>query len=262
MCGRYSIINDLLQIRTFFSIDHTGDDRGMPVDGPSDFVWSPRYNAAPSQHLPVVIADGEGRRSLQFMRWGLVPTWAKPEEVRSVGSKMINARSETVAEKPSFKHAFLRRRCLVPANSFFEWKPGPGTGKSAVKTPYRIFLPDQPLFAFAGLFEEWREDRKFRAAGTASAPESVPSRMLTFSILTTEANRFMAGLHARMPVIVPPALQADWLDSKRQDARYLHDLLGSLHDGPALMDAQTVSRWINSPSHEGPDCWRPDLSGA
>lgn len=251
MCGRYSIINDLFQIRTFFTIDEVG----MPVDAEPGFEWNPRYNAAPSQHLPVVMADGERRRRLQFMRWGLVPVWAKPEDVRSVGSKMINARSETVAEKPSFKHAFLRRRCLVPVNSFYEWKTEGGTGKKAVKTPYRIFLRDQPLFAFAGIYEEW----KFRGSNTP--PEGVPPRLLSFSILTTDANEFMEGLHARMPVILPPSAQGDWLDPDRQDARTLQELVEAHRSGPPTMDAQAVSRWLNSPSHEGPDCWRPEHQG-
>ena len=176
MCGRYSIINDLFQIRTFFSIDEVG----MPADSEPGFEWKPHYNAAPSQQLPVVVAEGDrSHRKLQFMKWGLVPVWAKPEDVKSVGSKMINARSETIAEKPSFKNAFVRRRCLVPVNSFYEWKPEGGTGKSAVKTPYRIFLKDQPLFAFAGIFEEW----KFR--GPSVPPDGVPARLQTFSVLTT-----------------------------------------------------------------------------
>jgi len=158
-----------------------------------------RYNIAPTQEAPVVRKAGDGAREAAMLRWGLVPSWAKDI---GIGTKMINARSETAQEKPSFRSAFRHRRCLVPASGFFEWQGEPGH-----KQPYAIIVGDQPLFAFAGLWESWR----------SSDAEVVE----TYTILTTEPNAAIATIHDRMPVILHRAEWDTWLDGTVEQARVL-----------------------------------------
>jgi putative SOS response-associated peptidase YedK len=158
-----------------------------------------RYNIAPTQEAPVVRTAGDGTREAAMLRWGLVPSWAKDIKI---GTKMINARSETAPEKPSFRSAFRHRRCLVPASGFFEWQGEPGH-----KQPYAITVGDQPLFAFAGLWESWR-----------SADAEVVE---TYTILTTDPNAAIATLHDRMPVILHPADWGEWLGGTVEQARSL-----------------------------------------
>ena len=178
MCGRYSLTTPMEAVGRLFQV----------AERPN---LKPRYNIAPSQDAPVVRAGEAGGRGLESMRWGLIPSWAK--EAR-IGYKMINARAETVAQKPEFRGAFRQRRCLVPADGFYEWRK---LGK--VKQPYRITLAEGGPFAFAGLWERWR------------APDG--QAVSSFTIITTEANRPLRPIHDRMPVILDPADYDAWLDT-------------------------------------------------
>ncbi len=220
MCGRY-VLTDTGELQTRFDIATTGG-------GPE---VAARYNIAPTQTLPVVTRHSPNR--LEAMRWGLIPSWAKDA---SIGSRLINARAETVAEKPSFRNALRARRCLVPASGFYEWKRH-GTRK----IPQYITLPDAPLFAFAGLWEQWR------------SPEGETVR--SYTIITTEPNDLMATIHNRMPVILPREIEDDWLNGEITDAGYLQSLLRPY---PAdAMTAYAVSPAVSSPARDTPDLIRP-----
>ena len=189
-----------------------------------------RYNVAPSNFVPAIRHNKEHERKLGMLHWGLVPHWAKD---RKIGYRMINARSETVRQKPSFRNAFKRRRCLVPVSGFYEWKK---TGDH--KTPYFISMKDAEAFAFAGLWERWREHE-----------EAEPLDSVT--ICTTEANKFMADIHQRMPVILKPGDYDDWLnrDNTGDDVTY-----GLLRPWPrSNLQAWPVSTTVNRPQNEGPD---------
>lgn len=178
MCGRYSLTSPLEAMRQTFAI------QGLPN-------LQARYNIAPTQTAPVIRRHPDGRLLMHEIQWGLIPSWAKDG---TGGAKLINARSETVAEKPSFRAAFGRRRCLVPADGFYEWKkPEP-----KVREPWRITLNDQQIFAFAGLWERWQD-----AAGV-----SIDS----YTIITTDAAPTIADIHHRMPVILKDVDHAQWLD--------------------------------------------------
>ncbi len=185
-----------------------------------------RFNVAPGQDLFSVREEGDVPVADMF-RWGLVPFWAKDP---AIGNRMINARAETVTEKPSYRQAFRRRRCLIPADGFYEWqKIGDG------KQPWFIRAKDSSLLAFAGLWEEW------------SGGEGEVLR--TCTIITTAANEFMADLHDRMPVIVPDAMYADWLGAGTAEA----DLQQILVDGPDReLTAWKVSRAVNNPINDEP----------
>ncbi len=177
MCGRYSLTSPVESVVQLFALDARPN---LP----------PRYNIAPTQEVAVLLTEG-GARSLRLMRWGLVPAWAKNV---SFGVKMINARAETVAERPSFRSAFKRRRCLIPADGFYEWQ---ARGKGP-KQPYRITQFDGLPFAFAGLWEAWQE------------PDG--DELLSCTIITTEANRLLREIHPRMPVILDSADYDNWLN--------------------------------------------------
>ncbi|MGI8858469.1 MAG: SOS response-associated peptidase [Thermomicrobiales bacterium] len=216
MCGRYAIVlvgDGTLQRR--FSLEELLDDP------------APRYNVAPTQTLPVVTRNSPNR--IEMMRWGLIPSWAKDA---SIGSKMINARAETVAEKPAFRRSLRSRRCLVPATGFYEWKRD---GES--KTPHFIHLPDEPLFAFAGLYDVWH-DPDGRA-------------VKSYTVLTTQPNELMAEIHNRMPVILRREDEEEWLDPNNTEPEHLLPLLRPY---PAEeMAAYPVSRMVNSPANDVPD---------
>ena len=168
MCGRYSITTDPDALRLIFGVRVVQN-------------LIPRWNVAPTQEVPVVREDRGGARELTIMRWGLVPSWSKDI---GIGAKLINARAETVAEKPTFRAAFRHRRCLVPADGFYEWQAIGGR-----KQPWRVVRHDRAPFAFAGLWELWE------GTGEGSALE-------TFSIVTTEANATLRNIHSRMPVML------------------------------------------------------------
>ena len=187
-----------------------------------------RFNIAPTQEAPVVRVDEAGRREVAMLRWGLVPSWAKDI---SIGNRMINARSETAAAKPSFRNAFESRRCVVPASGFFEWKGEPGH-----KQPFAITAADQPLFALAGLWESWHD----RASPEAPVVE-------TFTILTTDANATVAAIHDRMPVILPADRVQDWLTAPPATAQALL----TPYAGPVAIRA--ISKLVGNPRNDVPE---------
>lgn len=221
MCGRFTLTVTPEQLQTAFP--------GLQVP---DTV-APRYNIAPTQ--PVAVIANNRPNHLDFFVWGLIPSWAKDP---AIGSRMINARAETLAEKPAFRAALRRRRCLIPASGFYEWRADPGQ-KS--KTPLYICLADGAPFAFAGLWENW------------NGPDG--SSILSCTIITTGPNALMETIHNRMPVILPPAAYAQWLDPGEQPAE---GLLPLLQPYPAeAMQAFPVSRLVNSPGNDSPQCILP-----
>jgi putative SOS response-associated peptidase YedK len=187
-----------------------------------------RYNVAPTQAV-LGIRDRDGAREASFFRWGLVPRWAKDA---SIGSKLINARSETVAQKPSFREAFMRRRCLVPADGFYEW-----SRRGEKKRPFYFHMKDGEPFAMAALWERWEDDE---------------SSLETCTILTTEANELLAPYHERMPVILRPENYDLWLDEQVRRADQFEPLL--LPYPHEQMAAYAVSSLVNSPRNDGPRC--------
>lgn len=193
----------------------------------------PRYNIAPTQPVAVVPNDGQNR--LDYFTWGLVPFWAKDP---SIGNRMINARSETLAEKPSFRNAFRRRRCLILADGFYEWHQ---PVKGQPKVPIYIQFKDQRPFAFAGLWERWQ------------SPDG--SEILSCTIITTRPNPLVARYHNRMPVILPDGSHSLWLDPGEGNPKQLSPLLGPHPDDE--MTAYPVSRMVNDPSNESPDLIQP-----
>ncbi len=203
-----------------------------------------RYNIAPSQPVFTVRVEREERVG-RMLHWGLVPPWAKDV---SIGYRMINARSETAHEKPSFKHAFRRRRCLIPADGFYEWRKTPdvnGDGSSRrpkkPRQPYLITMADEQPFCMAGLWEHWQD-----AEG---------NELESGTILTTAANELVGELHDRMPVIMEQDRYRHWLDPANEDAA---DLRGLCVPYPAeLMMYRPVSTIVNSPGNEGPACMEP-----
>ncbi len=213
MCGRYTLRHQPKQIAERFEADS--------AEGFDDFT-EVRYNIAPTQNAPIIRQPET--RELVNCKWGLIPFWAKDA---SIGNKLINAKAETLAEKPSFKHALGKRRCLIPADGFYEWQK---QGK-APSQPIYVRRKDDGLFAFAGLWEEWK------------APDG--RRIQSFTIITTEPNALIAQFHHRMAVILRPEEEAFWLDLKNKPA----DVLPLLrpYDGDDL-EAFPVSRAVNSPS--------------
>ncbi|MGI9626164.1 MAG: SOS response-associated peptidase [Longimicrobiales bacterium] len=218
MCGRYTLTEDVDAIAEVFSADVEGIRA----------VHEPRYNIAPTQYAPAIIAGDEGLRA-GLLRWGLVPHWAKD---LSQGGRMINARSETVSSKPAFRESFLSRRCLIPADGFYEWE-----AQGSVKQPYWIHRPDEALFGFAGLWATWK------------APDDTKHH--TFSILTRAAPRSLTWLHDRVPVILPADAWTDWL-AKGTAAEVL---TGLIDDGktPSLR-THPVSRRVNKADSDFADC--------
>lgn len=228
MCGRFTLHHDLEEIEERFE---AAPAPGLVAE------TGPRYNIAPTQSVLAVTQDGRtGARLLDGLHWGLIPSWAKDP---GIGTKMINARGETLAEKPSFRTALARRRCLIPADGFYEWQDAlavPGGPKKPPKTPMHLRLQDGGLFAFAGLWDEWR------------APDGSPLRSCT--IITTAPNAVAASVHDRMPVILAPEEEALWLDPSVSDAARLLPLLAPY---PAdLMEAYAVSRAVNASTFDDP----------
>ena len=221
MCGRYTQHHDAGAIQTRFSVT----EEALSLDGP-------RFNIAPRQEIAVVVAGENQARILDGFEWGLVPSWAKET---AIGAKMINARAETVAEKPSFRTALVRRRCIIPADGFYEWdKIGP------VKQPIYFRRTDGDLFGFAGLWEEWR------------GPDKNLPPLRTCTIITTEANQTVGRVHDRMPVMLrPDEAESIWLNPAVQKTAELLPLLVPYPD--AEMESFVVSRRVNTPANEGSD---------
>jgi putative SOS response-associated peptidase YedK len=186
-----------------------------------------RYNIAPSQMIDAVL-ETDAERILTGLKWGLIPSWAKDD---SIGNKMINARSETLAEKPSFKNAFKSRRCIIPASGFYEWaKKGAGA-----KQPFYFYLKDKDVFGFAGLWEEWTDKESGEVVETCT-------------IITTEANARLEAVHDRMPVILKPHDYDQWLDEKEKNTDRLQKLLVPY---PAdEMASHMVGKAVNSPAYD------------
>jgi putative SOS response-associated peptidase YedK len=223
MCGRYTLTSSGDSVATLFDLMEVPQ---LPL----------RFNVAPTQEAAVVrVVEPGGPRTLSFLRWGLVPYWA---EDPAIGNRMINARAESVAEKPAYRTSFKKKRCLVVADGFYEWKK---MGKGP-KQPYLIRRPDRQPFAFAGLWSSWRN------------PAS-EHPLETFTILTTDPNATMKGLHDRMPVILDRADFGLWLDPATADADRLQSLLVP---APAdLLETVPVSKMVNSPAYDGPQCIEP-----
>ena len=202
---------------------------------------APRFNIAPTQDTAVVRADrATHERQLSLLHWGLIPSWAKDQ---SVGNRMINARGETVAEKPSFRTALRRRRCLIPADGFYEWQKTGGA-----KQPYLIEFDDGRPFAFAGLWESWHSGAKPADPGCESAGPVIES----CTIITTEASEMMRELHERMPVILDENDYATWLDPALQDPA---DVAHLIMPYPAdSLRARPVSTHVNKPANDDPKC--------
>ena len=223
MCGRYSLIADIQELARQFEFDGTG------------FENSPRYNVAPTQS--VLTVTNRDQRQAEYMRWGLIPSWAKDA---SIGNRMINARGETVSQKPSFRNALQRRRCLVLADGFYEWQK---VGKG--KRPMRIVLRSREPFAFAGLWETWRN------------PEG--DTVLSCTIITTAANGLLRPIHERMPVILPRELEEFWLDGDITDPAVLSEALSPYPD--EAMEAYQVSPQVNKATNDGADLILPAGGG-
>lgn len=217
MCGRFSIATPGPRLVEAFAVVRDGalfDD------------LAPRYNVAPSQHIPAIRLDA-GERAACLLRWGLIPSWAQDEKL---GYKMINARAETVAEKPAFRAAFKRRRCLIPATGFYEWRQANG------KQPYNVRRRDGAPFALAGLWEHW-----------AHAGQAIES----CTIIVTDANDLMRAIHDRMPVIITPKDYDLWLNPEVGDGERLLPLLIP-YPGEDL-ELYPVSRLVNSPKNDRPE---------
>jgi putative SOS response-associated peptidase YedK len=216
MCGRFTLTQSPNAVAQAFGIE-------VPK-------FPPRYNIAPSQPVGVVVqSSGQPRRQFRLMQWGLIPSWAKEP---SIGSKLINARSETVHEKPSFRSAFKHRRCLIAADGFYEWqKKGSGA-----KQPFYFSMKDNSIFAFAGLWESWQD-------------------IETCTILTTSANELLKPIHERMPVIVKPKDYDVWLDPIVERT----DVLAPIFEPFAFnqMVATAVSTAVNKPSVDSDICIQP-----
>ncbi len=219
MCGRFAIVVDGNALQQQFNLAPVAVD------------FSPRFNIAPTQPVPVI--TNEHPDQLDMLRWGLIPSWAKDI---SIGSKMINARAEGIEDKPAFRAAFNRRRCLVPASGFYEWQ-----SRDEGKQPMYIHLKQEPLFAMAGLWEVWRdgEGRDLR----------------TFTIITTSANSFMKSIHERMPVILHPDDYHTWLQEEDVPANILKFLLRPFE--PESMTAYDVSKAVNRAGYDSAELIEP-----
>jgi putative SOS response-associated peptidase YedK len=222
MCGRFTLHADLEAIENRFGVQERL------------FDFPPRYNVAPSQPIAVVTQDayGDGARLLELYRWGLVPSWAKDE---AIGNKLINARAETLLEKPSFKAALRRRRCLIPADGFYEWQT-----EGKVKKPHHIRFRDGRLFAFAGLWDEW------------NGPGDAPLR--TCTIITGDPNPLLKTLHHRMAIILDPQDEEIWLDPRLT----AEEALGLLKMHPdEEMEAFPVGKGVGNVTFDSPQCIEP-----
>jgi len=252
MCGRFALAATAADLVSFFQIrfPEEGPQQPGPLEAETAVPQgllppiAPRYNVAPGQ--PVLVArapqsDEEPRPALALLHWGLVPGWSKgtPTEVRRASYKMINARSETAFERPAFRQAMSRRRCVVPANGFYEWSSPEGWRKGQPRPATLIHGEGRGLLALAGLWERWH------------GPEGVVE---SCTILTTVANATVAPLHDRMPVILAPRDLAPWLDPQVQAPELLRPLLVPAAEG--LLHLTPVGTTVNSSRTEGEACWQ------
>ena len=233
MCGRYVVAYDPQTLVSGFSLT-----RIQPFDK--------HWNVAPTANVPVVYESKAGQRVAEMMRWGLVPHWAKDS---AIGAKLNNARSEGMADKPSFGQAVRRRRCLLPASGFYEWQTIASPSGKAIKQPWFISPSDRPFFAMAGLFEAWRP-KATPVDASADAPW-----LLTCCVITTAPNALMSAIHDRMPVMLPPEHWAAWLSRDLQDPAGLAPLMQGLPEG--AMQAWPVDRAVGRSTAEGPQLALP-----
>jgi putative SOS response-associated peptidase YedK len=217
MCGRYRLSRRKQLVEEYFESASEEED------------WSPRYNIAPTQPVATVRQEGSSR-ILSMMRWGLVPSWATDIKI---GNQLINGRSETVLEKPAFRDSFRTRRCLIPADGFYEWKK---SGKQ--RQPFHFGMKDNSLFAFAGVWDRWK------------APAG--PMLQSCSILTTAPNELLDGVHDRMPVILPRRHYETWLTAPAAEVERLAELLVPFDAG--LMSRYPVSSLVNKPENDTPEC--------
>jgi putative SOS response-associated peptidase YedK len=252
MCGRYASARSRIELLEEFDVQRDRVDEPLKAD----------YNVAPTKPVYAVLARDDGARDdpadpgddaatnghpaareLRVMRWGLVPFWAKD---MSIGSRLINARAETVAEKPAFRAAFTRRRCLLPADGYYEWQPPPA-GTTGRKQPFFICRPDHRVLAFAGLYELWRD---------RSLPREEPASWIwTATIITTSAPDELGEIHDRMPMVIDPASWADWLDPVATDAADVAALLSPAAASGLI--SYPVSPAVNSVRNNGPELIEP-----
>ncbi|WP_449354315.1 SOS response-associated peptidase [Virgibacillus natechei] len=223
MCGRYTLLADELEILQEF---------GLHKEIGS---YQPSYNIAPGQNVLAIIHDGNAKRA-GYLRWGLVPSWANDEKI---GYKMINARSETAHEKMSFKKLMSRKRCLIVADSFYEWKK-----TDDGKLPKRIQPAGRKLFAFAGLWDKWEQAGKV---------------IFTCTILTKEANDFMQDIHHRMPIILPKNKEDDWITPLKQSPVQAHEFLQTLEDDE--LTGYNVGTYVNVAKNNDETCIEPIIQG-
>lgn len=215
MCGRYNLIATGQQIMDHFRL------LSLPAHNPD-------YNIPPGQKILAVVQLEDGSNGAVNLHWGLIPSWAKD---RAISSRLINARAETLTEKPSFKKAYRHRRCLIPATGFFEWH-----ATEAGKQPYHIYRQDKGVFAFAGIWEHWEHDQE---------------TVYSCSIITAAANSKMAPIHDRMPVIIMPDDYTRWLD-KKNTAVEIADFLAA--DAYRAMQISPISTRVNNPQHNDENC--------
>lgn len=223
MCGRLFQSLTKQQIFTFYTLP----DANRRLDP------RPRYNGAPTQEFVLCRLDEHGERSLALLRWGLVPSWAKDIKI---GARLINARAETVRDKPAFRSAFRSRRCLIPANGWFEWKR-----KGDGKQPYFLALEDGSPVSFAALWEQWSRDGQ---------------HLETFTIITTEASPALSEIHDRQPAVVDPDDFIDWLDPGTP-TETLQEIIGPPHEGP--YEVRPVSEKVNRVANDTPDILEPPV---
>lgn len=224
MCGRYHLNATPAEVGQMFDVDVRDN-------------FPPRYNIAPTQPIPAIRLNERGAREYALLRWGFIPSWAKQSWHEKMGSKpLINARAETVAEKPTFRSAFKRRRCLVPANGFYEWRKTDGG-----KQPYEIAPADGSLFALGGVWE------------TAHDPDG--GEIDTAAILTLASGPDVKPLHHREPLVIQPADYQRWLAADERDLGEIEALLAAPPKG--FWRAHPVSKAVNSPRNDGPDLIAP-----
>lgn len=238
MCGRFTLFLDPSQLQDLFGLT------GTPPP-----AWAPRYNIAPTQPVAAIILNEGAQRELTHFQWGLIPSWSKDP---TMGSRMINARAETIREKPAFRAALKRRRCLIPANGFYEWLK---TGKE--KTPMYITMKDDSPFAIAGLWEQWHMEKTSEVLEKASGKHQ-DSKLRKFdairscALITTTPNSLMEKIHDRMPAILNPKDYDRWLAPGELPEMDLHHLLSPY--SASKMKAVEVSRKVNSPKFDSAEC--------
>ncbi|HWD78620.1 MAG TPA: SOS response-associated peptidase [Kribbella sp.] len=243
MCGRYASTRSREDLLGEFEIDATNVD---------EQAVEPDYNVAPTKLSPVVLArpprddkDGEPVRQLRQLKWGLVPSWSKTPQL----GRMINARAETVHEKPSFRRAFASRRLIVPISGFYEWFPTQQLGKGGkpLKQPFYLHRKDDDVLALAGLYEFWRDKEK--------APDDDRAWLITFTIITTTATDDVGHIHDRMPMTVAKKDWQAWLDPRLNDVDDIRALMAPPPQGS--LDIYAISTAVNSVKNNGPELLEP-----